>query len=174
MGLFKKSDVPAELPDIALDEIRKESLLSSPPLQTAVSSSVSNASLKPVTSPAISVQQASPPLRVVSAQTIEQPVQSTKDESGYFKELVKSVTEGTGDVDSLHSWYNETFMPGDIVFQMREYWERQQPEILLKNISGDLKNKLIDKTNHLHSLEKEWQQIYFGERGADTKRRTRT
>jgi len=44
---------------------------------------------------------------------------------------------------------------------MREYWEKQQPEILLKNVSGDLKNKLMNKTNKLHKLEKEWQEVYF-------------
>jgi len=44
---------------------------------------------------------------------------------------------------------------------MREYWQKQQPELLLKNISGELKNKLSAKTNKLHQLEKEWQEVYF-------------
>jgi len=86
---------------------------------------------------------------------------SQENEKGYFKELIQSVTEETQNLDKLESWYKSTFLPGDVVFQMREYWEKQQPEILLKNISGDLKNKLLEKTNKLHELEKDWQEIYF-------------
>ena len=83
------------------------------------------------------------------------------EEDGYFKELVKSVVEGSENIDKLDSWYKEKFMPQDIVFQMREYWQKQQPQILLKNIRGDLKNSMVEKTDKLHKLEQDWQQIYF-------------
>jgi len=84
-----------------------------------------------------------------------------EQEQGYFKELIKSVTEANTDVDKLSSWYENKFLPNDLVFQMREYWEKQQPEILMKNIRGDLKRELMHKTDKLHTLEGEWQDIYF-------------
>ncbi len=84
-----------------------------------------------------------------------------EEENGYFKQLIKSVTEENEDVEKLSSWYENKFLPNDIVFQMREYWEKQQPELMLKQMRGDLKRELADKTERLHGLEGEWQEIYF-------------
>lgn len=157
MGLgkiFGRKGVPDELPSLAFDDVNRN--LGHPP-------KIHNASnFKSV--PKVS-QQPTPPSIISMGKPAVQVQQNnysnSEDEAGYFKELVKSVTTETKDLDKLETWYKNKFLPGDMVFQMREYWQKQQPEILLKNVSGDLKNRLMEKTEHLHGLEKQWQEIYF-------------
>lgn len=150
--LFGKKNVPDELPDIfsQTSEQKNNALeIKEKPKYQAL--------------PNVATMPA--PKQII--QQTEQPAQnyaklpSLDDEDGYFKELVKSVVDGSENIDKLDSWYKEKFMPQDIVFQMREYWQKQQPQILLKNIRGDLKNSMVEKTDKLHKLEQDWQQIYF-------------
>ncbi|MFH1802000.1 MAG: hypothetical protein ABH864_00950 [archaeon] len=151
MGLFKRKEVPAELPSLAVDEVKRvdpsPSLVPQPQPQVHIRE-------QPVSYKPLPVAET--PKSDNASGTV-----SGKDESGYFKNLVKSITEETEDLDKLSSWYKNKFMPGDMVFQMREYWQKQQPELMLKNISGELKQKLAGKTEKLHALEKEWQEVYF-------------
>jgi hypothetical protein len=144
--LFGRKNIPDELPSLAADSINKS-------LNQEIEKYKKLPKLPPLPQNPLSQAKA----------TIEAPKTNVlaDDEPGYFKQLIKSVTEETGDLDKLDSWYQNKFLPGDVVFQMREYWEKQQPELLLKNISGDLKNRLMEKTEHLHLLEKEWQEVYF-------------
>ncbi|MFH1290167.1 MAG: hypothetical protein ABIH92_02045 [Nanoarchaeota archaeon] len=154
MGLFKKKEVPAELPSLAVDVVKKAESSRAQQPQPAPTQQ----SYKPLPKVSAQMQSEQKPDEPVQPQ---QPQPAPQDEEGYFRNLVKTVTEETDDLDKLSSWYKNKFLPGDMVFQMREYWQKQQPELLLKNISGELKNKLMGKTEKLHSLEKEWQEVYF-------------
>jgi len=168
MGLFNKKSVPEELPDLAVNDIPisptpKEShqeIKSEPIVEPRVLQTLDpqpTPAQPPITQAVNTPSQPTPTPPVENTNSITSP----EDDQGYFKDLIKSVTEETENLDKIDSWYKDKFLPGDMVFQMREYWEKQQPEILLKNISGELKNKLVGKTNKLHELEKEWQEVYF-------------
>lgn len=154
--LFKKKEVPSELPTLAVDgatnSVEKRGFVNEqkkmyPPLQSSLPQ-------QPV---------AMQPPEVQSARALQdyQYKQKDQDEQGYFKDLIKSVIEGSDDVNELDSWYKNKFLQEDVVFHMREYWQKQQPQLLLKNVSGELKSRLMDKTDKLHTLEKEWQEVYF-------------
>ncbi len=149
MRWFKKKDVPEELPNLVVDDV-----ITKPKLEEKQLEKKSEIS-----------QEASPiqKLPTVPSSELNDKIKelSVDDESGYFKDLMKNVIGEVNDLDEENSWYKNKFLPGDIVFQMREYWEKQKPEILLKNIGGDLKNRLTEKTDKLHKLEKEWQEVYF-------------
>jgi hypothetical protein len=153
MGLFKRKEVPMELPSLAVDEV-KPVVSSLPAIVSSVPEAKEQIAYKPLPV-AVSSEQVS------AAEEVKKALIEDKDETGYFKSLVKSITEETDDLDKLSSWYKNKFMPGDMVFQMREYWQKQQPELMLKNVSGELKQKLTSKTDKLHALEKDWQEIYF-------------
>ncbi|RMD67480.1 hypothetical protein D6817_01525, partial [Candidatus Pacearchaeota archaeon] len=86
---------------------------------------------------------------------------SKEKEQSYFKDLIKNIIEQSENLDKLDSWYKKKFLPEDIVVHMREYWEKQQPQLLLKSVGGELKEKLVEKTERLHELEREWQEIYL-------------
>ncbi len=163
MGLFGKKEVPDELPSLAIDEVNKK--VSAPEGSVLPQQFVQqpNSAIMPVM-PApnyrpLPKQEAHPVKQEDLKSSLSQF--NADDDKGYFKELIKSVTEDDNDVNNLESWYKNEFLPRDMVFQMREYWQKQQPEILMKNVSGELKQKLMMKTERLHTLEKEWQEIYF-------------
>jgi hypothetical protein len=167
MSLFKKKDVPEELPGLAIDEItHKINSSVSLPLQEEKKL---DSAYKPLPKQTAPIQQhlpAQPPHIAQNAQvTTKDEVKNnplpSKDDKGFFKDIIKTVTEETDNFDKLDNWYKKEFLPGDLVYQMREYWEKQNPEVIIKNISGDLKDKLMEKTEKLHKLEKEWQEIYF-------------
>ena len=75
--------------------------------------------------------------------------------------MISNLMQESKNIEKVESFYNNRFMAGDIVNQMRNYWEEQKPELLLKNVGKDLKEKILSKSNKLHKLEHEWQDIYF-------------
>ena len=130
--LFKKKEVPGELPDLAFEEISKK-LNVSLPIENKPEEKKNDQFSK----------------------------QIFNEEQGYFKNLIKEISQETTDLDKLDSWYKDSFLPSDNVLQMRKYWEKQKPDILSQRFNKDLNNKLLEKTEKLHSLEKEWQKTYF-------------
>lgn len=83
------------------------------------------------------------------------------NDQGFFANIIKDLTQESNNIDKLDQWYNNKFLPGDLVNQMREYWENQSPEVVFNSLGGELKKELMDKTNQLSNLEREWQEIYF-------------
>ncbi len=78
-----------------------------------------------------------------------------------FEFNLKNVADESRSVERLNAWYENKFLSEDIVTQMKDYWEKQKDSILPKNISDNIRSQLVDSTDKLHSLEKEWQEIYF-------------
>jgi len=158
--LSKKRDVPKELPSLAIDEITKESKKEDAenkfkPLPKKTGHSSEEHKDKP------EFTELPNSVKEEIEQIKNTKFSSAESEKGYFKEILKSVSGEIEDLNKLDMWYKNKFLPGDIVSQMREYWEKQQPDILLNAISNDLKIDLLEKTNKLDQLEKEWQEIYF-------------
>ena len=89
------------------------------------------------------------------------PFPFNAEEDGFFKELIKNMTEEGNDFDKVNSWYNKKFLSEDLVYQMKDYWAKQNPQIILNNLNTELKNKLLSKINKLHQLEKDWRSSYF-------------
>jgi hypothetical protein len=156
MGLFKRSkkEIPAELPDLALDSEEK-------PFGNEENSNLNNMT-KSDFAPAnteFPVQKRQEYTKKSASES--NSFESDDDDKGFFKDLIKNLIDEQKNVDKMESFYNNKFASDDLVHQMRTYWEEQKPELLLKNVGSDLKAKMNEKTNKLHILEKEWQDIYF-------------
>jgi len=155
MGLFKKKKVPEELPDLAIDEIsKKNSLEEGPSEEKQIQEEKTKPDYKPLPRFNSSKENS-------SDESVSDFSGLDEEEKGFFKEIMENITKETEDIDKLDSWYKNKFLPEDIVSQMRQYWEKQSPEIILKSIGKELKDELLEKTGKLHQLEKEWQSIYF-------------
>lgn len=136
MKLFNRSkkDIPTELPDLTFDS----SLGKTP--------SISSQDF-------VNIKQQEP-------LTDEKPQDYSTEKDGFFKEIMGTLNE-TKNIDKIESFYNNRFMTEDIVQQMRSYWENKKPELIMKNVGSDLKDKISTKTDKLHRLEQDWQDIYF-------------
>lgn len=164
--LFNRKDVPKELPSLIADDLNKEinkevekiknlesdqmpkQEANDTKLYTSISSD--NLSLEKLDK---SIPHDEP--------TQVQKLPTVSDEAGYFKDLIKSLTEESVSLEKLDSWCKNKLMSEDVVIQMREYWKKQKPEMLLKNFGGESKVKLLEKIDKLHGLEKEWQDVYL-------------
>ncbi|MCW8965650.1 MAG: hypothetical protein OQK82_03050 [Candidatus Pacearchaeota archaeon] len=82
-------------------------------------------------------------------------------EKSFFEDLEKEVNDEVEDLDKLEEWYKNKFLPGDIVSDMREYWENQKSDSILKILGKNLQDKISKKIQDLQILEKQWQAIYF-------------
>jgi hypothetical protein len=83
------------------------------------------------------------------------------DEKSFFNDILKTINEEIGDMKKLEDWYNHKLLPHDIVHDMKEYWEKQKSGAMIQFWGKDFKEKLMERVNRLHELEKEWQGLYF-------------
>ncbi len=88
------------------------------------------------------------------------PVLPSEDQ-GFFKDMISHAMGEMESLDRLDEWYKNKFQSEDVVAQLRQYWKQQRPEMLLKIFGAELREKILKKSDSLHSLEKEWQEIYF-------------
>lgn len=153
MGLFSKSkkEIPAELPDLAFD--KSEVTANN---NENIPSSIASKSLPLRQGFEFPTQKYSE-----STKKVTEKQQDDDEDKGFFKDLIKNLIQEQKNVDKMESFYNNKFATEDLVHQMRSYWEDQKPELLLRNVGSDLKEKMSEKTNKLHILEKEWQDVYF-------------
>lgn len=159
--LFKKKKVPETLPDLPLDSSTREILKkfdNSKTLEPKIDS-ILEESLE-LKRPAKELPTQKEEIRKEITKRRTEHKSSSEDE-GFFKDVIKNAIEETEDLEKLNSWYKKKFEPQDIVHQLRDYWENQKPEILLKKVGKDVKEKILAKTEMLDQLEKDWQEIYF-------------
>lgn len=165
MGLFnKKSLVPSELPDLAFDANKKS-------LQE--NNSVKIESTNVVQQEKVAQPQQYKPLPVQASVHEGKSLQKSSEmkdkikyffsgdeEKGFFKDLLKTMEEETKNLEKLDDWYKQKFTEDDLVTQMRGYWEKNKPQLMLKNMSVQINDKLSQNMEKLHNLEKQWQEIY--------------
>src|SRR3989339_417396 len=86
---------------------------------------------------------------------------SLDNEKSFFSDLQENLSSEMNDLDQLENWYTKKFLPRDVVSDMRGYWEKQKTNSIIKVLGKNFQEKISVKVNHLQSLEKEWQNIYF-------------
>ena len=86
---------------------------------------------------------------------------SLDNEKSFFSDLQENLSSEMNDLDQLENWYTKKFLPRDVVTDMRGYWEKQKTNSIIKVLGKNFQEKISVKVNHLQSLEKEWQNIYF-------------
>jgi len=105
MGLFKRKEVPAELPSLAVDVVKKvDGSQPEPPQPEPTSQSykplpkavpVKKAEGEPVPEPVTPAE----PQPVANPEEPKPAPEAPHDEEGYFRSLVKTVTEETEDLE---------------------------------------------------------------------------
>lgn len=164
LNIFKKK-APTELPDLAIGGMQSAGV------DTRAVDSILNELSRRELFPAgqnnkasfkqLPVQQDRKMNKKLSDERSIKQFIEAEDESGFFKDMLKNITSEMNDINKLDKWYQSRFKGGDIVGQMREYWERQKPELALRSINNELVVNLRDKIERFHALEKEWQEIYM-------------
>lgn len=177
-SIFSRKKAPDSLPGIAIDEasahIAKDMKSENPAMghtldhrtETHATPAVV-AQPKPV-SPVPDAKVPAPSTQLSSALSsvksiIPGPSGKLPQESdeGFFKDLIKNSVEEMDNLDKLDEWYKTKFASKDLVLQLRDYWQNQKPELFMKTVGPEVKDRIIAKANQLHELEREWQGVYF-------------
>jgi len=186
MGLSKKNknSPPAELPDLAIDELKKD-------LKNAIEGKEEiKTEEKPVETPKVEEKIIQDQIKEIVVDTnskeetkeIEQinvnenqnkeksiekidetSVKSYKldPKKSFFNALLVDLEKKETDIAKLNEWYNTRFPQGNALEEMKEYWKEKKDEIILENIGKELKDKIDLHMKQLQKLEEEWQKIYF-------------
>jgi hypothetical protein len=177
MALSKKikNNPPEELPDLAIDELKKD-------LKNVQGEKEEET---PAEVPAQQEEQTTPP----ESETVqeEQPSESTEEENtaenspensgekteesednyqidpnkSFFNSLLTDLENKETDISKLNEWYKTKFPQGNALEEMKEYWKEKKDEIILENIGKELKTRIDSHMKQLQKLEGEWQKIYF-------------
>lgn len=169
MGFFKKKDVPSELPDLISDEINKQlskefdnedssTVSKSDSLIKKEENSLYRAGNSEIMAKKAVVSDLNNSSNSEEEVTLKKLPTNDDDDTGYFKALMKSVMEE--DLGKTNNWKNK-LMSKDVVSNMREYWQKQSPEVILNSLGGETKANLLKQVDKLHLLEKEWQSNYL-------------
>jgi len=135
-NLFRKKEVPEELPDLATEKLGKNTELEK-------DKKLVNQYLK---------QKSEEP---------KKPPISEEIEDSFFNKLQEDINNEIANLNQLENWYKNKFLPQDIVSNMRDYWEKQNSGSVIKVIGRNFKEKITEKTENLQQLEREWQEMYF-------------
>jgi tetratricopeptide (TPR) repeat protein len=138
-GLFKKKGVPEELPDLAIDEIKKD-------LKENINE-LGDINLKQETNKQEEKLEISEDKSSVKGQ-IQSNMGNDEKCKKFFDKLIEDINQEIDDLEKFDNWIGE-------------YWENKRKDFVIKNLGGNFKERINNKIERLQKLEKEWQDTYF-------------
>jgi hypothetical protein len=154
-NLFKRKEVPEELPDLATDTLVKNS-------EIKKDEKIVNKYLKEKEAPTLykkEVSEVTPQKNKEVSEAINE--ESEEPEESFFNKLQEDINTEISNLNKLESWYNNKFLPQDIVTEMRNHWEKQKSSDPISFIGRNFREKIKQRTAKLQELEREWQSTYF-------------
>lgn len=140
MDLFKKLEVPEELPDLELEsdeDIKNQKSSKKPEYLEEEADKTKN----PESSKEI----------LDSQEKIE-----IDSQNSFFQDILEKLeSNDPKKIAELHKSYSN-----DLLEEMKEYWLKQNTSTLL-GPGKEMKKKLLEKINTMRILEREWQENYF-------------
>jgi hypothetical protein len=140
LKLFKRKEVPEELPDLATDTLGKINSKGIEKDQEIISSYLKEKEDK---------------------NTWPKNEKSQTIENGFFNKVQGDINKEIADINKLESWYNNKFLPQDNVSNMKKYWEKHKKDSIMNAVGGKFKEQIREKAANLQKIEKEWQDTYF-------------
>ncbi|MGY4884311.1 MAG: hypothetical protein ACP5NZ_01905 [Nanobdellota archaeon] len=187
--IFKKSDAPDELPDLAIDELRKELKKDySEKEENKKEETLTNLENKkeekeeikhveeekveeppkeetPIPEEKIKEEEKTEETFVEpSVREIEKPKVKEENinvEKSFFSPLLAELRKENFDPSKINEWYQKKFSEKGAIEEMKEYWEKQKNTFITETIEKEFKQRISEKMNHLQMLESEWQEIYI-------------
>jgi len=157
MGLlnsFKRKGVPDELPEMPIEYIEEKT----------DDRQIVKEYIESKAKPRLTESKAEKkviPQSPKQDQIAEKKIAAPEMDEGFFTELQGNLLKEIDDLNKLEKWYNNKFLPGDVVTDMRSYWENKKTGSILKILGKNFQEKISGRISSLQQLEKEWQDIYF-------------
>ena len=147
LNLFKKKKIPDELPEI--------------PEQDFVEEIKEKPEDKEIIKNHLNSKELTKSFEKISESNEKKISDKLEVEESFFTELQNNILKEIEDLNKLERWYNNKFLPADVVSEMRRYWESKKINPIIKIMQNGFREKIEEKIDSLQRLEKEWQEIYF-------------
>lgn len=163
MGFFKgNQDVPDELPDLAINQIKEElkkeiAIPSLPVAEKVTTPKVEEVKQEIVVKESLKKEE----IITEKEAPLEKKRMEIESEKSFFNQILQDINEEITDVDSLEKWYEKKFITQDVVDDMKGYWEGQKKDLVLKSLGQSFKERINDNIKKLQQLETDWQNVYF-------------
>jgi len=152
LKLFKKKEIPDELPEI-ITEGTEEKLED----REIIKNHLNSKKFEQID--AVKEKEEEEP-----NETKEEKTKAPEDpiiKESFFNGLQDNLFKEVDNLNKLEKWYNNKFLPGDVVTEMRGYWENKKTGSILNILGKKFQEKISGRMATLQRLEKEWQDIYF-------------
>lgn len=160
-GFLKNKKVPDELPDLATDELGKDVDRRLEDDKDIIEEHLKQESSFGGFGGKEEKDNLVQTNKKKEADNISEDHESKKSRKSFFNDLEKHISSEIDDLDKLEDWYENKFLPQDVVGGMREYWESQKNNSVLEVLGKNFKQRINEKTKELQEREREWQNIYF-------------
>lgn len=186
MKFLSKNKVPSELPDLAMDDsdegFAEENHSGDVVSESAVHPEVPTSMVRPEVPKPIIPRQSSisePPKNKVRGEDylefrhpeeeeIKQKIgenlaegENKYPQKNFFDQVLEDINGEIKDLGKIDDWYNNKFLPQDVVSNMRNYWEGNKADIIIQSFGEEYKRKINEKIRDLQELEGDWREIYF-------------
>ncbi len=178
--MFKKTSVLDELPDLAIDELKKELRK-----DKSEKEKIKETNYKKIEE---NVQEPEEPLEeeisvVVQGNNDSEDVEEefeeeteTDDseeesneideislnlENSFFNPLLSELKKENFDPAKINEWYQKRFSGKSAIEEMKEHWEKQKNEFITEAVEKEFKSRINKRMHVLQKLESEWQEIYL-------------
>ena len=161
--IFKKTNAPDDLPDLAIDELKKELKKDYSEKEKIKEESPKVQEESPKEEPKEERQEE---VQETENQEIEEPEKELNEEKvnldkSFFNPLINELKKENFDPAKINSWYQKRFSDKSAIEEMKDYWEKQKNEVITETVEKEFKARINEKMNHLQKLEVEWQEIYI-------------
>jgi hypothetical protein len=175
--LFKKNTAPDELPDLAIDELKKDLKKDfsekEEPKTEEKKEDISKPKEEEKKEDAPKDETPKENEDEKEEKTEETPVDNNKKqdvkptedkvnlEKSFFNPLLKELKDENFDPSKINSWYQKRFSEKGAIEEMKEYWEKQKDEFITEAVEKEFRSRINEKMDALQKLEAEWQEIYI-------------
>lgn len=179
--IFKKNSAPEELPDLAIDELKKEirnaidgkkepeeeteKLVEETKTEENEKVEEDNSENKETESeekPTEQIAQEEPEERIVEEEPEREiVVENKKIDKSFFNPMITELKKENFDPAKINKWYNENFSRKSAVEGMKDYWEKKKEDFIIETVEKEFRSRINERISHLQELEMAWQEIYI-------------
>ena len=162
--LFKKTSAPEELPDLAIDELKKDLKKDFSEKEEAKTEEKKEETPKPKEEKTEedNTKEETPESNGDETEEKKEETPSETDnskndgktneekvnlEKSFFNPLVTELKKENFDPSKINSWYEKRFSQKGAIEEMKEYWEKQKDEFITEAVEKEFRSRINEKMN---------------------------
>lgn len=178
MGFLRRVKVPDELPDLAIEDgsvvssdskvkdVKNPDLLSENRkdiIEAPVSEDVTSISSNKAVAGEDYLEFQNKSVKKIEGgpESFLEMSKADRNQSGFFNQVLENINEEIEDMGKLEDWYKDKFANQDVVSGMKDYWEGNKADMIIRSFGSEYKKRIATKVKRLQELENEWRSIYF-------------